>query len=270
MKKVISVIMAAVIFLGLFTGYKVVYAAASDLSDYEKEILNAYLNTLWYESDRWINIYSYKDIKYDFKSCKEEKLNFDYTWDVLTSPDESVNARFIYNSYNKGYDVLKKMDYLAIDGLLVLMTSIGDNRFSVDNLHRSPPGGRDYWSGVDLPEITIYRVTLGIYIKEVDGKLYAYGEKYKYKDISEKNIVTPEELTEEEYINFATWVQWEWYDDIIIKMEDMYGLENPPIRKFTYVDLFFIPVEDGSMGNRRYFPVEYADGHRIVRWLGWD
>lgn len=46
MKKIISLVMAVVIFLGLFTGYKVVYAAASDLSDYEKEIINAYLYTI--------------------------------------------------------------------------------------------------------------------------------------------------------------------------------------------------------------------------------
>ncbi|MBU5334298.1 hypothetical protein KQI61_19135 [Anaerocolumna aminovalerica] len=251
MKKVISLVMAVVIFLGLFTGYKTVYAATSDLSDYEKEILNAYLQTIWYGQNRWINIYSYDGIEYDFKSCKEEKLNFDYSWEVLTSPDESVNTRFIYTSYNKGYYVLKKMDYLAIDGLLVLRTSIGGNNFDVGVAH--------------LPEITIYRVTLGIYIKEIDGKLYAYGEKYKFKDITEKNIVIPEELTEEEYINFATWVQWEWQDSRI-KMENMYGLENPPLRKFTYADLFFIPITEGSMDNRRYFPVEYADGHILIRW----
>ena len=83
MKKVISLVMAVVILFGLFTGYKVVYAAESDLSDYEKEILNAYMLTIDRDSEKWINIYSYDDVKYDFRNCKEEILNFDYSWDVL-------------------------------------------------------------------------------------------------------------------------------------------------------------------------------------------
>lgn len=267
--------MAVVIFFGLFTGYKVVYAAESDLSDYEKEILNAYLNTLWYDSNRWINIYSYKGIEYDFLNCKVEQLNFDYNdYEENLSVDGGAYDRFIYTSYEKKYDVLKKMDYLAIDGLLILQDHTEGNTFRFENFWRSDvcidkrkyPNHycKDCWGVAWLPEIIIYRVTLGIYIKEVDGKLYAYGEKYKFKDITEKNIVTPEELTEEEYINFATWVKWEYYDSTF-KMEDMYGLETPTLRKFTYRDLFLIPITKGSMSNKRYFPVEYSAGHILVR-----
>jgi hypothetical protein len=263
MKKITALVMAVVIFLGLFTGYKVVYAAASDLSDYEKEILNAYLLTIDRDSEKWINIYSYDDVKYDFRNCKEEILSFDYSWDVLTSPDESIAKSFVYTSFKKGYDALKKMDYLVTDGLLIVQDYRKGNRLEFENVHQAKQG-KDDWGWASIAGIIIYRVTLGVYIKEVDGKLYAYGEKYKFKDITEKNIVTPEELTEEEYINFATWVADVYYSSSF-KMEDMYGLENPPLRKFIYWDLYYIPITKGSMSVRRYLPVEYLDDNWWVK-----
>lgn len=261
MKKVISLVMAVVILFGLFTGYKVVYAAESDLSDYEKEIINAYLYSIHHRSSKWLRPYTYEGIKYDFVNCKEEKLNFNYNkYEENLSPDGGAYGRFIYTSYEKKYDVLKKMDYLAIDGLLILQDHTEGNTFRFENVHQAP-SGKDGWGACYLPQIIIYRVTLGIYIKEIDGTLYAYGEKYKYKDISEKDIVTPDKLTEEEYINFASWVRWE-YESSTFKMEDMYGLENPSLKKwgYSYADGFFICLENKKDWEKRYLPAGWLEG----------
>ncbi|WP_313130952.1 hypothetical protein [Anaerocolumna sp.] len=245
MKRVTSLIMAVVILFGLLTGYRVVYAATSDLNDYEKEIINAYLYTIYHKSSKWIRPYSYEGIKYDFVNCKEKKFDFNYRdpggW--------AVNKRFIFPSYRKKYDALKKMDYLEISGIMVL----NDTSMSAEIEERYD------WIRANL---VLYRITLGIYIKEIDGTLYAYGEKYKYKDISEKDIVTPYELTEEEYINFATWVSWEYPQSYT--MYDMYGLNDPLLKIWKQLDGFFIPlVKMGGLqysGCQRYLPAGWLEG----------
>lgn len=266
--------MAVVIFLGLFTGYKTVYAATSDLSDYEKEILNAYLYSISDRSSKWIRPYTYEGIKYDFVNCKEERLDFNYE-----APRHCMlTLDFLYFSYGKKYDIAKKMDYLEVTGILILQDD--SIRMDIENVHQSPPGGRDDWGTANIGEVTLYKVTLGIYIKEVDGTLYAYGEKYKFKDITDKDIITSDglaELKEEEYIKFATWLNYELWDDMSIKMEDMYGLENPPLKKWKVADGYYIPIVEkygwgNHLGCKRYLPAGWLEGvwHEYSIGLGED
>lgn len=244
MKKVISLVMAVVIFLGLFTGYKTVYAATSDLSDYEKEVLNAYLYSISDRTSKWIRPYTYEGIKYDFVNCKEEKLNFNYE----DPRHYTIINSMVYSSYGKKYDAKKGMDYLEITGILTLH----DSSISAKSEDRN---------AFFRDDVVLYRVTLGIYIKEIDGVLYAYGEKYKYKDISEKDIVTPEKLTEEEYITFAKWLR-KMHG---FTMEGIYGLKNPYIpRTWNNRDGLYIPVVERrgiqNLGCERYLPAGWLEG----------
>lgn len=268
MKRMISLIMVIAILSSSILNYGTVYAASSELNDYEKEILNAYMRTIshiglndingwsWYEEN--IMYYSYEGIKYDFENQNEEKLSF----------KSGTLNRLLYTSFEKRYDNIKKMDYIVVNGIFCLEDY--DNPVVIENVHQSPPGGTDDWGVASLPEITLYRVTLGVYIKEVDGNVYAYGEKYKYKDISAKDIVTPEELTEGEYINLASYIYEEnKQGGISVYMEDMYGLKNPTIKKYKEDDIYLIPINNKkSSGGGRYFPVGNAEGYRFILSFG--